>query len=152
MKEWARMPSFWLRDEENLPLPAMKWSGSSKSDQIAALMLYVVLVQNACDKPNAGRLEVGQCSLTYTEISDITGLSRAKIAGGLKILLELGVISSVGEGRNNIYYIENFENRGGWSKLPAKGLYSKDLSRIEAFQNFHLRSKNELNALKIYLI
>lgn len=145
------MPSYWLRDEQQPSLPEMKWVGTQKSDQIAALMIYVVLVHNASDKPSAGNPEVGISRLTYTEIGEITGLSRAKISGGLKILLELQVISSIGLGRNNVYKIVNFEAHGGWAKLPAKGLYSKDYRKIEAFHKLHLRSKNELNALKLYL-
>lgn len=152
MKEWSRMPSYWLRDESVLPLTAMKWVGKNKSDQIAALMIYIVLVHNASDKPSAGNPDVGISKLTYSEIGDITGLSRTKISGGLRILLELGVILSIGQGRNNVYKIANYEERGGWAKLPAKGLYTKDFSKIEAFHKFHLRLKNELNALKLYLI
>lgn len=152
MREWVRMPSFWLRDENNLPLPAMRWSGPQKADQIAALMLYIVLVHHANDKPNAINPDAGMCSMTYTQLSDVTGLSRAKVAGGLKILLKLGVISAVGTGRKNVFKITNFENRGGWGKLPAKGLYSKEFRRIDAFHTFHLRTKNELNALKVYLM
>lgn len=152
MREWARMPSYWLRDDNNLPLPSMRWSGPQKADQIAALMLYIVLVQNTNDRPNAINIEAGTCSMTYTQLSDVTGLSRAKVAGGLKILLNLRVISSVGTGRKSIFKITNYENSGGWGKLPAKGLYSKDLRRVDAFHTFHLRKKNELNALKVYLI
>jgi DNA-binding transcriptional ArsR family regulator len=146
------MPSYWLRDEKLLPLPAMKWLGTKKSDQIAALMIYVVLVHNASDKPSAGNPDIGISKLTYTEIAEIVGLSRAKISGGLKILLEMEVIISIGLGRNNVYKIVNYEAHGGWAKLPAKGLYSKDFSKIDAFHKLHLRSKNELNALKLYLI
>jgi hypothetical protein len=146
------MPSFWLRDQSSLLLPAMRWTGPQKADQIAALMLYMVLVHHANDKPNAISPEIGTCSMTYTQLSDVTGLSRAKVAGGLKVLLSLGVILAVGAGRNNVFKITNFENRGGWGKLPAKGVYSKDLRKVEAFHAFHLRTKNELNALKVYLM
>lgn len=152
MKEWSRMPSYWLRDPQKFPLSAMKWAGGNKANQIAALMIYIVLVHAASDKPSAGNLKIGVSKLTYTEIGNITGLSRAKISGGLKILLDLGAILSVGLGRNNAYEIVSFENKGGWAKLPAKGLYSKDFSKIQAFHQFHLRSKNELNAMKVYLI
>jgi len=145
------MPSYWLRDGQHPSLPAMKWIGENKSDQIAALMIYVVLVHNASDKPSAGNPELGISRLTYTEIGEIAGLSRAKISGGLKVLMALEVISSIGLGRNNVYKIVNFEAQGGWAKLPAKGLYSKDYRKIDAFHKLHLRSKNELNALKLYL-
>lgn len=152
MKEWSRMPSYWLRDEQRLPLPDMKWVGANKADQIAALMIYVVLVHNASDTPSAGNPDIGISRLTYTEIGDITGLSRAKISGGLKILTSIGAILLIESGRKNIYKIVNFGDKSGWAKLPAKGLYTKDFRKIEAFHKFHLRSKNELNAMKIYLI
>ncbi|PAY03171.1 hypothetical protein CKO50_01195 [Pseudoalteromonas sp. HM-SA03] len=152
MKEWSRMPSYWIRDENSLPLSKMKWTGCNKADQIAALMIYIVMVHHANDEPTTKHPEVGTCELTYTRLSDITGLSRAKIAGGLRVLLNLEIIEDISVGRNNIFKITNFENRSGWAKLPAKGLYSKDLSRIEAFHSFHLRRKNELNAMKVYLV
>ncbi len=145
MKEWAKMPSFWIRDKDNFPFPGMKWSGSKKSDQIAALMVYIILVHHA-------EQATGLCSLTYTKLSDISGLSRAKISGGINILKQLGVIDLIGQGRNNIYKIENFEMHSGWAKLPAQGLYNSNYEKIPAFHKFHLRSKNELNAIKIYLL
>ena len=152
MKEWVKMPSYWLRDEKSLPLCKMKWSGSNKSDQIAALMLYIVLVHYATEEPSTRWAEPGISELTYTQLAMITGLSRAKIAGGLKILIDLNVIRKVNEGRNNAFKISNIENKGGWAKLPAKGLYADNLTKIPAFHACHLRHKNELNAMKLYLI
>ena len=152
MKEWARMPSYWIRNEEHIPFPNMKWVGPNKSDQIAALMVYIILVHHANDEITNNRQEVGLCSLTYTELSDISGLSRAKIAGGIKILTNLDVISQIGIGRNNMYKIKNYGTRGGWAKLPTNGLYNNSYDKIHAFHKFHLRSKNELNAMKIYLL
>ncbi len=141
MKEWARMPSAWLVKEGNLPLPTMRWSGDSKADQIAALMLYIVFVHSANDQPSAVRQEIGICELSYSNLSAITGLSRAKISGGIKVLVNFGVIEEISTGRNNVYKIKWYENASGWAKLPFRGLYSKDLNKIDAFQFFHLRKK-----------
>ncbi len=152
MKEWARMPSYWLRDEDCYPLPKMKWIGSNKADQIAALMLYIIIVHHASSKVSIDSKEPGLCTLTYTKLGDISGLSRAKISGGLKILFNLGVITNIGTTRKKIYKIENYTNRAGWAKLPAMGLYNKSYETLHAFHKFKLRSKNELNAMKIYLI
>lgn len=152
MREWERMPSYWLRDEEHYPLPNMKWNGDDKADQIASLMLYIVLVHHANSEISPSKQELGLCSLTYTELNNITGLSRAKIAGGLKILIKLEVILEISTGRQNLYKIANFEAKSGWAKLPARGLYNKNLEKIPAFHRFNLRSKNELSAIKIYLI
>lgn len=152
MKEWVKMPSYWLRDKENLPLAKMKWIGIDKSNQIAGLMVFIVLVQHSNSEITVDKQELGLCKLTYSELSDITGLSRAKVAGGLKILIKLEVISQISTGRNNVYKIENYTAKGGWAKLPAKGLYNKTHTLIPAFQKFNLRTKNELSALKIYLL
>ena len=152
MKEWVRMPSYWIRDKTKFPLVEMKWQGANKADQIAALMLYIVLVHHANDEIAKDLPDVGLCKITYSELSDITGLSRSKISGGLNILYDLGVVSKFGSGRNNIYKIKNYGSHSGWAKLPAKGLYSKDYQKIHAFHRFNLRLKNELNAMKIYLL
>lgn len=152
MKEWARMPSYWIREEDVLLLRTMRWVDPDKANQIAGLMLYMVLVHHASTEPTIDKPEAGLCSLTYSELSEITGLSRAKVAGGLSVLINLNIISQIGTGRNNIYKIAKFDAKSGWAKLPAKGLYSRDLKSIPAFQRFHLRSKNELNALKLYLL
>lgn len=152
MKEWVRMPSYWLRDENHFPLPDMKWAGDNKADQIAALMVYIILVHHANDKITKQKKELGLCSLTYTELCDISGISRSKISGGIKILINIGVISEISTGRNNIYKIENYGSQGGWGKLPARRLYDSNHEKVHAFHRFNLRSKNELNALKIYLL
>ena len=152
MKEWARMPSYWIRDEDQLPLAKLKWSGPDKTDQIAGLMLYVVLTHHANTEVTKDLSEPGLCALTYTQLSDITGLSRKKVAGGLRVLRGLNLISEISTGRNNVYQIENYGSHAGWAKLPARGLYSRDQQTLHAFHKFKLRSKNELNALKIYLL
>lgn len=152
MKKWVRMPSYWVRADEAQPLANMRWSGQSKSDQIAALMTYIVLVHHANDAVTADFPDVGYCRLTYDRLSEITGLSRAKVSGGLRILEALELIESKCVGRSNTYRVLNFGNRSGWAKLPAKDLYTKDMRRIPAFHGFKLRSKVELNALKMYFL
>lgn len=152
MKDWVRMPSFWLRDESVMPLAGLRWSGPHKSDRIAALMIYMVLVHHANDQPTAQFPDVGWVTLTYTRLSDVTGLSRSKIAGGLKILEQMGCVEVCQLGRNNSYYVAEYGTHGGWAKLPARRLYTRDLQRIPAFHAFKLRSRVELDALKLYLI
>lgn len=152
MLEWVRMPSNWVRDPELLPLKEMKWQGDKKADQIAALMLYIVIVHHASAETSISSKEAGMCRLTYSELNEITGLSRGKISGGLQILYDLILISKNGNKRKNVYKVENFSLSSGWAKLPAKGLYNKDLTKIQAFHDFHSRKKNELNALKLYFL
>lgn len=152
MKQWVKMPSYWIRDPERLPLATLKWVGPTKADQIAALMLYIVLVHHATDEPDADSPTKGVCRLTYDKLAGITGLSRAKISGGLKLLVNLGLVSVSGANTRPVYKIEDYSSPRGWAKLPAKGLYTPSYDRVAPFHHFHLRSRNELNALKIYLV
>lgn len=58
-------------------------------------MLYVVLVQRANDKlTTQSSAPVGCTATTYSMINDITGLSRTKISGGLRVLVKLGMVPS----------------------------------------------------------
>lgn len=152
MKQWVRMPAFWVRNEDELPLAQMKWVGPKKSDQIAALLIYLILVHHANEEITSHLPERGLCKLTYSTIGNLSGLSRAKIAGGLRILESIALISRFGTGRDNVYKISNFESVRGWGKLPTSGLYSADRKSIPVFHRFQLRSKNELSALKIYYL
>lgn len=146
------MPSGWIIGKDRLALRNMKWVGTDKADNIAALMLYIVLIHHANIKQTERFQEVGLCSLSYTKLMDITGTSRAKVAGGLRVLIKAGIVSEISTGRNNIYKVENFGRDQGWAKLPAKGFYSDNYKKIKAFHRFNLRLKNELNALKMYLL
>lgn len=152
MKEWVKMPSDWIRDKDQPLLSSMKWSGDNKADQIAALMLHIVLVHHANPELVTDRQDVGLVRLTYSELGVIVGISRAKISGGLKLLDKMNLIERLDEGKSNLFKIKGYEVISGWAKLPARGLYDKGMNYVSAFQFFHLRVKNELNALKIYFV
>lgn len=150
IQQWTKMPSGWTR-EENGTLRLMKWGGSSPSDQIAALMLYIVLCSFARVRDSASDLEVGGCTLTYDRLSHCTGLSRAKVSGGLKLLEGYGLISKSIRNGKSYFVVSNFGSDSGWAKLPVKGVFTADgVHRF--FTQLHLRKKVELNALKLYLI
>lgn len=142
MQLWVRMPTEHIANDIDPFLAKFRWRGKNKSDQIAMLMLYLVILHRA---------EHGRTSLSYTEFSHITGLSRAKIAAGLALLLEHELISKDTRFRTNCYVIENHEATP-WGKLPALRLYSEDGYKLHAFHRFNLRQKNELNALKLYYL
>lgn len=171
MQQWVKMPSKWISDldQQEPPLKQMKLKTYGVADQVAAMMLYIVFVHRANTKITIDRPVFGECSLTYSHLGEITGLSRAKISAGIQILEKLGLISVIRDGRKNKYIVSNYpgDGEGGWAKLPTKGLY-KELDRdkksgnnedeipkymkIEVFHKFKLRSKSEANALKLYLL
>ena len=90
---------------------------------------------------------VSRC--TYDRLTLATGLSRSKVSTGLSVLAELGVVNRGPVGRSS-FPLANYSVAGGWSKLPARGMYSA--GRIAAFDHFHLRAMCELHALKLYYL
>jgi hypothetical protein len=93
--------------------------------------------------------ETGRSRLTYDELCAATGLSRAKLAGGLNVLENLDVIRRALLGRST-FQLTSYDPRAYWCKLPARRLYSA--GRVTAFTDFTLRSAAELHALKLYFL
>jgi predicted transcriptional regulator len=140
MRDWVKLPSLWI---ENGGLRSLRWSGDHAigSDNIAALMVLAPIAHKADD--------AGLASCTYDQLGLATGLSRSKISNGLSVLAQLGVIEREPAGRST-FQLTNYDEPGGWSKLPARRLY--DYGQIFAFDTFRLRNKAELHALKLYYL
>jgi hypothetical protein len=106
-----------------------------------ALMTVIVLAHHANDN--------GTGELIYDQICAATGLSRAKVSGGLAAIATEQIVVRKMDGRST-YRLEGYQRNRGWGKLPARGLYDGD--RVAAFDHFHLRRDTELNALELYLL
>lgn len=152
VKPWVKMPSRWVLDSSNPVLCQLRWMGPRKSDQISALIIYMVLVHHANDELVAQYSGVGWCALTYTRLEEITGMSRSKISGGLRVLRDIGLVDISRCGTSNFYHVADYGQYSGWAKLPARPMYSKDMKRAPVFHEFYLRSRNELNALKVFFL
>lgn len=145
--EWKKIPT--QRFKDGIFLRELRWKGDKKSDQIAALMLYIALIHHV----SSDELSMGECNVTYTVLADTTGLSRSKISGGLQLLEEYDLIDrQVRRGATSLYRITGYQCFSGWAKLPWKGLYQAGSDQISAFKEFRLRKKIELNALKLYFL
>jgi DNA-binding transcriptional ArsR family regulator len=138
LKEWVKLPTDWIRSGG---LTALRWSPGIGSDNTAALMTLIRLAHRADDE--------GVAKATYDDLSLSTGLSRAKVSGGLTVLEEKNIVARIPDARST-FALVNFNPKQGWGKLPARRLYSGD--RIAAFSEYKLRNSAELNALKIYLL
>ncbi len=152
MLEWVRMPSRQFSDVINSPLHKLKWFGQAKSNYIAALMLYLTIVHHANDKQSLKDGSIGDTQLSYDKLCELTRISRAKVSAGLKVLVQMNMITINNGVKPSILTVIGVQSGKQWAKLPAKGLYNRDLSFVRAFDSFKLRSKVELNALKIYLV
>ncbi|CDX40042.1 conserved exported hypothetical protein [Mesorhizobium sp. ORS 3359] len=136
--DWVRLPTNWIRDRG---LIAFRWDRGTGSGNTAALMVLIA-VAHAADKE-------GEAKVTYDMLCLVTGLSRAKVSEGLKILVNNHIIDRIPTSRSTFRLVGFFKDKG-WGKLPAKRLYAGDI--ISAFRDFTLRSIAELNALKLFLL
>jgi hypothetical protein len=150
MREFVKMPSHWITDQTTPKLSQLKWGGQNNAGKVAALMLYIAIAHNVNPEPNREYSETGFAKLSYSDFEKIVGLSRAKIADGLKILEELGIVAINKGEKTSVYQLVGYNPKQGWAKLPYRHLYHEGC--IKVFNEFHLRKKTELNALKMYLL
>lgn len=148
---WVRIPAIWIREGG---LRDFGWSGNSivsRSTAIAALQLYVALGSRALEDwtgPNCRLMS----ELTYSQLMQITGLSRQLVAAGLEGLVVAKRIKVDKIGRKCRYEILGYTSHGNWFKMPARSLYNPLIeSQIVAFQLFQKRSVCELDALKLFI-
>lgn len=138
-QHWVKLPTAWIQSGG---LTKFKWAKSVGSDNVAALMLLLVISHHV-------ERERGFATMSYDEMSSWTGLSRAKVAAGIRCLRAHNLIKSVDDQRGR-YRLVGYDETSGWAQVPARGLYVGE--RILAFSGFHLRRKAELDALKLYLL
>lgn len=140
LKDWVRLPSTWINRRG---LRRLQWGESGLgSDNTAALMALTVIAHHA-DRDN------GAARITYDMFCTAAGLSRAKLSNGLGVLENIRVIERAPNGRST-YRLAEYDPNGGWAKLPARAMYVGD--RIAGFANFGLRSRAELDALKLFFL
>ena len=135
---FVKMPSAWINDGG---LRAFTWKPNG-SDNLAALMVLIVIVQHMDPDDGVARL-------TFTQIADMASIGREKVARALDLLAARGLIERWTDGRST-YQVVGYDPAGGWAKLPVKGLYHNGV--VAAFQEFRLRRRAELDALKLYLL
>jgi hypothetical protein len=87
--------------------------------------------------------------VTYDDLAALIGLSRDRVNAGLQKLLAVKMIWRVD--KSSTYGLSGYGPGQRWAKLPGKALLSPAGTAFEPFSHFRLRSKTELNALKLHL-
>lgn len=141
MRDWVKLPTAWIEAEG---LKAFRWDSGQGANNTAALMCLLPLAHYADE-------DSGVIEMTYDSLETTTGLSRAKISGGLDVLQQHNVIRRKAFGRRSAFKLVDF-GASGWGKVPAKRLYSPTTHRIIFMNDFHLRKAVELNAMKLLLL
>lgn len=137
LKAWVRLPTAWIARGG---LQQFRWEKEKGANNVAALMTLMVIAQHAD--------EAGIAALTYDRLTEATHLSRTKVAAGLRVLEEAGLVKGQGLRRSR-YEIADYASTP-WGKLPTKGLYAH--GGVAAFADFHLRRRAEMDALKLYFL
>jgi hypothetical protein len=142
MRSWVRLPSGWINE---MRLKELRWASGDGSSNVAALMVLTVIAQNADETD-------GVAQLTYDQFQTATGLSRAKISEGIEVLCSLKIIVR-SKTRRSIYKLRGYRPaaEGGWAKFPGSKMYNAS-GNIVAFDDFKLRSRAELEALKLFFL
>lgn len=78
----------------------------------------------------------------------LAGLSRDRVSAGLQKLLAVKMIWRVD--RSSTYGLSGYGPGTRWAKLPGQALLSPVGTTFQPYSHFHLRSKTELNALKLH--
>ena len=149
MLEFVKMPSAWITNQSNPGLRELRWDKQENAGKIASLMLYIAIVHKANLAPTKEYPQPGFSKLSYSDFERIVGLSRAKISSGLRILERLNIVIIYKDYKTRVYQLRNYDSSRGWAKLPCQRFYS---NTTHVFDEFHLRKKTELNALKMYLL
>jgi hypothetical protein len=144
-RPWVMLPSNWILTGNGL----IKFNQKLMlADNIMALMCLIVIAHKA-------DIETGRAQITYDEFEIALNKSRSLISRGLKVLLDLQIVSK-GLSRSE-YLLESYDlnlahsNQAyRWAKFPCSHLYSG--SRLDFFADLTLRGKAELDALKLMLL
>lgn len=97
---------------------------------------------------SAQRIEPGRPAWTCAgRGAQASGLSRSLIAGGLKRLQRLGLMTITGSAQKRRYVITGPHDR--WFKLPCRAILRTGV--LGPFTTFTMRTKHELHAMKLYL-
>lgn len=140
MKDWVRFPTGWIQDGG---LKEFRWMGKEGSAGIAALVVLAVIAHHADP-------DTGTSLLTYDQLGRCSGLSRAKISEGLRVLEAKELLDQKDVGRSQ-YKISNYDKAKGWAKFPAGRLYNAS-GEVPVFHDLRMRSRTELSALKLYFL
>lgn len=155
-KPWVRMPSEWIRGKK---LVDIRWTdtGAPRSHKVAALQLYIAIALTSEDRMWRGHefmhvtdTKIYASAETYTSLMRMTGLSRALISGGLRVLQNAEILTVISDGRRNLYQIRGYNGVSGWCKLPQRSMFGPD-GTIVGFHALTKRNKYELYALKLWL-
>lgn len=148
---WAKFPTQWILAGGRLK--QIHWK-TNKGDGTAAFIVLIALAilrnRRGLVTPNGLPPNDPTVVATYDQLQAMSSISRAKLAGGLRILLQQGIVERISPGNASVYRLSGVDVDGGWAKLPQSHLERGGV--LTALSQFTLRSACEFEALKTYLL
>lgn len=171
MEAWAKCPSAWARVKKEDVVADMRTGGIPKPPGLgmitwrthrttgtAALIVLLALAvaANLAKKGLEKKERMHTNNLvfaTYTELENLTGLSRVLISRALRLLEDLQAISTLKVGNACAYALQGIEKDGDWCSVPQERLmdgtdYLKKLKGIRET----IRRPASFFAMKLYIL
>ena len=169
---WAKFPSAWVKislteDQESddnfddsreltgetVGLRAITWRDHGSSGTAALIVLFGLAIISNLSQRGGKRREGNLVSATYTDLEDMTGLSRTMISKGLRILEEIEAIKTEKDGNRSVYALQGIDEDGKWCAIPQDHLLdgADYLKRLRGIRET-IRRPASLYAMKMYIL
>lgn len=156
--------SAYLPDEEEMtPHPSgvgclpglshLRWRQHKGSATAAIMVLFALTIKSNLDQKTGGIRTGNQVIATYEDLMALTNLSRGPIANGLKLLRELGSITTTKNGNGCIYSLLGIDTPGSYCELPQGHLLDGQtvMRRLKGLHTA-IKNRSSLDAMKLYML
>lgn len=135
-KIFSKISLWWM--DTDIFRKELSYSATGKSIAILKTIIALALVSD---------FDTREAKISYSDLEDITGLSRPMVNNALKWLIEKEwlKLNDNSHGRTNVYELIEIDGDLGWTKLPYQPL----IKNLKIISN---RGPKSLTALKNYLM
>lgn len=149
---WSRLPTAWIM---NGGLQAFHGRKGLLGSSVAALKILTAILL-AAENNSAGKAGAnqGSASLSYDDLMDRTGLSRASISAGIARLVDadIVIVHHQGRGQRNRYVMRDYGPGDHYARIANLSLYRHaNTTKVTVLCELSTRREADLNALKLYL-
>lgn len=134
-------------------LTMLQWPQHKGANTAALLLLFALAVISNQAQREHGLRQNNLVAATYPQLQAQVPISRKLIADGLQLLVMLGAIGMVRDGRRTLFTLNGIDRNGAWCMLPQSHLQQRKdhLARLQVFVD-QIRRKESLHALKVYML
>lgn len=134
-------------------LSYLRWGVHKGSGTAAIMLLFALSILSNLGQIRHGRRTDNWVVASYDELESMTLLSREMVAKGLKLLRELGAVTSRRVGNRCAYELVGIDTDGAWCALPQDHLMqgTETLRRLAGMRET-IKRRTSLDAMKLYML